>query len=122
LTEKETIEHIIATGRSPKTFDDYTDYFFLIFPVAFVVIGVSMAYNYVKFHSGLPILILSVLFISFGIFFIFFVLTRLNDNVTFRSISAVADGDMDNVAEKLIKNCIESSRLPRPQLFHGASN
>jgi hypothetical protein len=71
LTEKETIEHIIATGRSPRTFDDYTDYFFLIFPVAFIAIGISMVYNYIKFHSGLPVHIVGIVFISFGIFFIF---------------------------------------------------
>lgn len=101
MTEKEKIVHIIATGRSPRTLDEYTDYFFLVFPVAFVAIGVSMIYNYIKFRSGLPILALSVLFISFGVFFIFFVLRRLNDNVTFISISPAVIGGMDNIAERL---------------------
>ena len=101
MTDRETIEHIIATGKYPRSFDDYTDYFFLFFPVAFVAIGISMIYNYIKFHSGLPILVVGVLFIPFGIFFVFFVLERLNNNVTFRSISTAAAGDMDSVAERL---------------------
>jgi hypothetical protein len=101
MTEKETIEHIIATGRSPRTFDDYSNYFFLIFPVVFTVMGFSMAYNYIKFHSGLTILMLSVLYVFFGIFSVFFVLKRLNDNITFRSISANTDDGIDSVAERL---------------------
>ena len=101
MTEKETIEHIIATGKFPKTFDDYTNYIFLVAPMAFVAIGFTMMYNYFKFHSGAPVLIISVLFISFGILFAFFVLNRLRDNITFRSISAKAGDNMDIVAEKL---------------------
>ncbi len=84
MTEKDTIEHIITTGKFPRTFDDYTNYFFLVAPIGFVAIGFSMMYNYIKFHSGLPILTLSVLFISFGIFFSIFVLNRLNDNMNFQ--------------------------------------
>jgi hypothetical protein len=101
MTEKETIEHIITTRKFPRTFDDYTNYFFLVFPIAIIAIGFSMIYNYIKFDSGLPILIVSILFISLGIVFAFFVLKRLNDNITFRSILAVTDDNIDNVAEKL---------------------
>jgi hypothetical protein len=104
MTEKDKIEHIITTGRSPMTFNDYTNYIFLVAPIGFVAIGFSMMYNYTKFHSGLPMLTLSILFISFGIFFTFFVLNRLNDNITFRSISTISDDNMDNVAEKLRQN------------------
>jgi len=101
MTEKETIEHIIATGKSPRTFDDYTNYFFLIFPIVFVAMGSSMTYNYIKFHTGLLILVLSILFIFLGVFFAFFILNRLNDNITFKTISAITDDDIDNVSERL---------------------
>jgi hypothetical protein len=101
MTEKETIEHIITTRRFPRTFGDYANYISLVGPMAFVAIGFSMIYNYVKFHTGLPILILSILFIFLGIFFAFFVLTRLNDNITFKSISTITDDNMDSVAERL---------------------
>jgi hypothetical protein len=101
MTEKETIEYIIATRKFPRTFDDYTNYLFLVAPIAFVAIGFSMTYNYFKFHSGLPVFIISILFISFGILFTFFVLNRLNDTITFRSISPVTDDNMDIAAEKL---------------------
>ena len=101
MTEKETLEYIITTRKFPRTFDDYTNYFFLVAPIAFIAIGFSMLYNYIKFDSGLPILIVSMLFIALGVFSVFFVLKRLNDNITFRSISAITDDNIDDVAEKL---------------------
>lgn len=101
MTEKDTIEHIVTTRKFPRTFDDYANYFFLVGPIAIVAIGFSMIYNYIKFHTGLLILILSILFILGGIFFAFFVLNRLNDNITFKSISAITDDNMDKVAERL---------------------
>lgn len=100
MTPKETIDYIITSRRFPKTFDDYSNYFFLIAPIAFVAIGFSMTYNFIKFHSGAPILIISAIFISFGIFFAFFILKRLNDNITFKSITTITDDNLDNVAEK----------------------
>jgi hypothetical protein len=63
-----------------------------------------MIYYYFKFHGDLLVFIISVLLIPFGIFSTFFVLNRLNDNVTFTSISPIADDNMDNVAEKLKQN------------------
>jgi hypothetical protein len=104
MTEKETIEHIIATRKFPGTLDDYTNYIFLVAPLAFIAIGISMTYNYGKFDNGLLILIVGILLISFGIFFTFFVLTRLNDNITFRSVSARTDDNLHSVAEKLKQN------------------
>jgi hypothetical protein len=76
----------------------------LVGSIAFVAIGVSMIYYYFKFHGDLLVFIISVLLIPFGIFSTFFVLNRLNDNVTFTSISPIADDNMDNVAEKLKQN------------------
>jgi hypothetical protein len=101
MTEKETIQHIITTRKFPRTFDDYANYIFLVGPIAFVAIGFSMIYNYIKFHTGLLILTISILFIFLGLLFAFFVLTRLNDNITFKSISAITDDNMDNIAERL---------------------
>ncbi len=104
MTEKETVEHIISTRKSPRTFDDYTNYVILVAPLVFIAIGLSMIYNYFKFNSGLPILIVGVLLISFGIFLAFFVLKRLDDNITFRSIPDVAADDIHSVAQKLRQN------------------
>ena len=101
MTEKETIEHVIATRKFPRGFDDYAAYFFLVAPIAFVAMGLSLTYNYFKFHTGLHILLLSILFVFLGILFAFFVLSRLDDNITFKSISATTNDNMDNVAERL---------------------
>ena len=101
MTEKETIEQIIATKKSPRTFDDYTNYVFLVAPIAFVAIGISMILNYFKFDSGLPVLSVGILLFSLGVGFAFFVLKRLSDNVTFTTVSSVAKEDIDKVAEKL---------------------
>jgi uncharacterized membrane protein len=101
MTEKETIVHIITTEKSPRTFDDYTNYFFLIAPLGFVVIGFSALYNSFRFASGLSILFFSIAFICSGILFLVFILTRLKDNITFKSISPASADSMDNVAEKL---------------------
>lgn len=56
MTEKETIDYITMTGKSPRTFDDYTNYFFLIFPTSFFAMGSATTYNYIKFNTGFPIL------------------------------------------------------------------
>ncbi|HSN60840.1 MAG TPA: hypothetical protein VLR49_07895, partial [Ferruginibacter sp.] len=93
MTEKETIEHIIATKKFPRTFDDYTNYIFLVGPIAFTGIGFSMIYNYFMFDSSLPVLLVSILFISLGVSFAFFILKRLNDNITFITISSIAKDD-----------------------------
>src|ERR1700744_5928182 len=101
MTEKETIEHIIATRRFPRTVDDNMNYFFLIAPIAFTAIGSSMMYNYVVFESGPEILIDSILIFSLGILFAFFILRRLSENITFTSITATSDDNIDSVSENL---------------------
>ena len=101
MTEDETIVYIITTEKSPRTFDDYSNYFFLIAPLGFVAIGCSALYNYFRFTSGLSILFFSIAFICSGILFSVFILTRLKDNITFTSISPISAESMDNVVEKL---------------------
>ncbi|MBI3233821.1 MAG: hypothetical protein HYZ42_07230 [Bacteroidetes bacterium] len=101
MTEKETIEHIISKKKSPRTFDDYTNYFFLVAPIAFIAIGIFMLSNHFKFESGLSVLLVGILLISLGAAFAFFILKRLNDNITFVTVSSVAKDDIDKVAERL---------------------
>jgi hypothetical protein len=104
MTEKETIEHVLATGRFSRTFDDYSNYIFFVLPLAFIAIGISMVYNYFKFDSGLPILAIGFLFISLGAAFAGFILKRLNDNISFKTVSLPAGLDIDKVAALLRQN------------------
>ena len=101
MTEKEIIETIITTRKFPRTFDDYLNYAFLVAPTAFIAIGFSMVYNFLKFDSGLPVLLVSILLISLGILFAFFILKRLNDNITFTVISPTTKDSIEIIAERL---------------------
>jgi hypothetical protein len=101
MTEKEIKEHIVTTNKFPRTFDDYMNYGFLLFPMAFIAIGISVLYSYLMFNGDLPLLLYSILAISLGTTFLILVVKRLHDNITFISISSSAKDDIDNVAERL---------------------
>jgi hypothetical protein len=101
MTDKEIIANIKAKGKFPRTFDDYMNYAFLFFPNAFIVLGFSMIYNYFKFHSSLTILFFSILYISGGTAFDFFILKRLRDNITFTLVSPITKEGIDSVANRL---------------------
>lgn len=71
-------------------------------PIVFVGIGISMMYNYFTFETGLTICLVSILAISAGIVFGFFILKRSNDNLTFISIPLA--GDIDDVSERITQH------------------
>jgi hypothetical protein len=104
MTEKELIGHIKMTNRFPKTFDDYLNYAFFIFPIAFIVMGYSMIYNYFKFDSGLAMLFISLLLIFLSVCLGFLIYTRLNDNIRFVTISTNSQTNIDNIADTLSQN------------------
>ena len=101
MTEKERIEYIIVTKKSPRAFDDYKNYVFLIAPIALTVMAISMLLNYFQFDSGLLMLLVAILFIAVGVTLGFLILKRLNDNIAFISVPSVAEYDIDKAAEKV---------------------
>jgi hypothetical protein len=104
MTNKALIDHIKTTNKFPMTFDDYTNYFILIFPMAFICIGLVMAYNYFHFEGELDILLVSVLLIIIGLFFTFFTYLRLKQTVTFESIITMYNNETEKIADKLRDN------------------
>ena len=101
MTDKETIQRIKETQKSPMTFDDYSNYFIFVFPLAFIVIGLSMIYNYFKFDTDLNILLVSLTFISLGSYLFYFTIKRLRDNITFERVDLLSNETIESIAEKI---------------------
>lgn len=101
---KETIEYIRDKHKFPMTVDDYTNYFIFIFPLALVVIGLTMAYNFFKFHSEISILLSSTLLISFGLLFFYFTTKRLRETIAFESVLLPVNDSIESIADKLKTN------------------
>lgn len=101
MTQKEQIDYIKNHHRAKKTFDDYTNYFIFIFPLAFIGIGLSMLFNFLKFHTGLPILLVGLFLVALGTVFSIFTAKRLTENLTFEQIYLYRNTDLDEIANKL---------------------
>ena len=101
MTQKEQIEYIKCNHKSKRTFDDYTNYFIFIFPLAFIGIGLSMLFNFFKFQTGLPILLVGLCFVVLGTAFGIFTAKRLTENLTFEQVNLHKQADLDGIASKL---------------------
>lgn len=101
MTQKEQIDYIKINHKSQRTFADYTNYFIFIFPLAFIGIGLSMLFNFLKFHTGLPILLVGLCFVGLGTVFGFFTAKRLTEKLTFEQINLHQHTDLDEIANKL---------------------
>jgi len=98
---KEMVGFIVEHGKFKRAFQDYLNYFFLVFPLAMASIGCSMLYAYFKFKDHGSLLFPAICIISFGLFGIYYVLKRLHANTSFTSIPCNEDIDLGDFSEKL---------------------
>ena len=101
MTDQKRIQQIKESQKAPMTFDDYSNYFFFIFPLAFIAMGLSLVYNYFKFHTELTILLASVFLLALGSFIFYFTTKRLRENITFERVDMKANETIESIVEKI---------------------
>jgi hypothetical protein len=101
MPDKTFVEEIKQTKKMKRTFDDYLNYFILIFPFGFVYIGFSIASGYFKHNLEIQQLLISIIPISLGLLFAYFTLKRLNENITFEIIENKKNLEIDNLKTAL---------------------
>lgn len=107
---KEQINYIKSNFKTPKTFDDYINYVIFFCPVSILGIGLMMIYNFIKFHSGLPIFILGLSLTTSGMAVAFFTAQRLSENLQFERINTSYTIELEDVVDK-IKTFFKTSNI-----------
>ena len=110
MLKKETIDYIIRNRKFERTFDDYLNYGILIGPVAIMLIGCSMLFSYFRFNGGGTLFLSAIILLVFGLFACFFVVKRLQQNITFIRLECTNDFDLDSFGQKL------EERFPRAKI------
>lgn len=98
---KETVGFIIENGKFKRVFQDYLNYFFLVFPLVIACIGCATLSAYVRFKNNGNLLLPAICITTFGLFGVYYVLKRLHANISFTSIPLNEDVDLDDFSEKL---------------------
>jgi len=84
--------------------DDYVNFLFLFFPVAFAVMGIILIRNYYKFHETLLVPAAGVILIPLSLLWLRFTITRLRQNISFVAIQNSRHLDIETVAQFLSEN------------------
>lgn len=94
-------DYVIANGKFKRSFQDYLNYFFLVFPLAIAFIGCGMFSGYLMHREHDDLLLVSLSFSVLGLSGVYFVFKGLNDNISFTSIPYDKKVDWESFCEKL---------------------
>jgi hypothetical protein len=104
MNEEDIIKKIKESKKFKRQFEDYTNYFILLFPLAILVVGFIECYGYLKNKTGNDDFLVPILLILFGLFTSYFTLKRLNENISFETIE-----NKNNLSVKKLKEDIEKN-------------
>lgn len=94
-------DYVIVNRKFKRSFQDYLNYFFLVFPLAIAFIGCAMFSGYLMHREEDDLLLVSLCFMIFGLFGTYYVFKRLSDNISFTSIPYDKNIDWESFCEKL---------------------
>jgi hypothetical protein len=95
------LDYIIENKKFKRSYQDYLNYGFLIFPLAIALNGSLMLSAYFKDTPTAGMLIPAICFLSLGLFSIFYILKRLNANISFTVLPFENVIGLDDFCEKL---------------------
>ncbi len=104
MTDENYIEKIKKTKKMKRQFEDYLNYFILIFPLGITFIGFSMIVGYFRHNLEIGQLLISLIPISLGLLFAYFTLKRLNENIKYETIENKNNLDIENLKKAIEKN------------------
>lgn len=105
MTKLQLTKYIIEKKRHPLSIDDYTNFFVLLLPPVFSVLGAFMIWTYFN-RVNVPVwlCLLGFILVPSGLLFLYFSIVRVKQNFTFYVINNHHKPDIDQIAKLISEN------------------